>query len=80
VNLYPSHLTTFEGWKRWPPSSIGAVEGGVLWLAVRQLISSVLRTEEDMPMSRPFVAMVENSLCRQRMLPQWDREATVIEK
>ena len=35
VNQYPSHLTTPEGWKRCSSSSIGAVEGGVLWLRVR---------------------------------------------
>jgi len=32
VNQYPSHLTTWEGWKRWPSSSKRAFEGGVLWL------------------------------------------------
>jgi len=36
VNQYPSHLMTLEGWKRRPSSSIGAVEGGVLLLEVRQ--------------------------------------------
>jgi len=28
VNQYPSHLTTLEGRKRWPSSSIAALEGG----------------------------------------------------
>jgi len=69
VNQYPSHLPTLEGWKRWPSSLIGAVEGGVLWLGVRQWISSVLGTEKDTPMSRPLVAMVEKSRYRRRMLP-----------
>ena len=80
VNLYPSHFTIFEGWKRWPSSAIGAVEGGVLWLGVRQWMSSVLGAEKDMPMSRPFAAMVEKALCSWRMLPLWEGEATVIEK
>jgi len=80
VNQYPSQLTTLEGWKRWPSSSMGAVEQGVLWLGVSQWISSVLGTEKDMPMSRPLFTMVENSSCRLRMLPLEEREATVIEK
>ena len=69
VNQYPSHLTTLEGWNRCPSSSIGAVEGGVLWLRVCQWISSVLGTEKDTPMSRPFVDMVDKSPCMRRMLP-----------
>jgi len=69
VNQYPSHLTTTEGRKRWPSNSIRALEGGDLWLGVRQWISSVLGTEKDTPMSRPLFAMVEKSLCRRRMLP-----------
>jgi len=32
VNQRPSHLTTSEGGKRWPSSSMGAVDQGVLWL------------------------------------------------
>jgi len=44
VNQYPRNLITLEGWKRWPPSLMGAVEGEFLWLGVRQWISSVLRT------------------------------------
>jgi len=39
VNQYPSHLMTLERWKRWPFSSIEAVERGVLWLGVGQWIS-----------------------------------------
>jgi len=39
VNQYPSYLTTWEGRKRWFSSSIGACEGGGLWLGVRQWIS-----------------------------------------
>ena len=39
VNQYPSHLTTLEGWKRWPSSSMGAIQGGDLWLGVRQWMS-----------------------------------------
>jgi len=35
VNQYPSHLTTSEGRKRWPSSSIRVEEGGVLRLGVR---------------------------------------------
>jgi len=69
VNQYPSHLTTLEGWQRWPSSSIGAAEGGVFWLAVRQWISSVLATEKDTPLSRPFAAMMEKSLRSWHMLP-----------
>jgi len=69
VNQYPSHLTTLEGSKRWRSSPMGVVEGGVLWLGVRQWISSVLGTEKDTSMSRPFAAMVEKSPCRRRMLP-----------
>jgi len=69
VNQYPSHLTTWEGRKRWPSSSIGAFEGGVLWLGVRQWMSSVFGTEKETPMSRPFVAMVEKRVCKRRMLP-----------
>jgi len=37
-------------------------------------------TEKDTPISRPFVAMVEKSSCRQRMLSPSGVEATVIEK
>jgi len=47
---------------------MGAVEGGVLCLGVRQWISSVLRTEKDTPMSRPLADRVEKSYCRRRML------------
>ena len=36
VNQYPSHLTTREGWKSCPSSSMGVVEEGVLWPGVRQ--------------------------------------------
>ena len=64
----------------WPPDDFGGVEevtiplnggcsGGVLWLGVRQWMSSVLGTEKDTPMSRPLAAMVVKSLCRLRMLP-----------
>ena len=69
VNQYPGQLTTLEGWKRWPSSSIAAVLRVVFWLGVRQWISSILGTEKDTPMPRPFAAMVEKSLCRQRMFP-----------
>ena len=69
MNQYPSHLTTSEGQKRWPSSSIVALEGGVLWLLVRQWMSLVLGPEEDTPMSQPLVAMVEKSPCRRRKLP-----------
>jgi len=48
---------------------MGAVEGGVLWLGVRQWTSSVLGTENDTPMSRPLPDVVEKSCCRRRMLP-----------
>ena len=80
VNQYPSHLTTLEGWKRWPSSSMGAIEGGDLWLGVHQWMSSVFGTEKDTPMTRPLAATVLNSLFSLRMLPLWDGEATVIEK
>jgi len=80
VNQYPSYVTTPEGRKRWPSNSIVAFEGGVLWLRVRQWISSAFGTEKDTPMSRPFAAMVEKSPCRQRMLPLEEGEATVMEK
>jgi len=80
VNQYPSHLTTWEGRKRWFSSSIGACKGGVLWLGVRQWMSSVLGTEEDTPMSRPFAAMVEKRLCKRDMLPVEEGEAPVIKR
>ena len=80
MKQYPSHLKTLEGWKRWPSSSIGAVECGVLWLGVRQWITSVLGTEKDTPMSRPLAAMVKKSTYRWRMLSLSEGEATVIEK
>jgi len=32
VNQYPSDLTTLEGWRRWPSSSMGATEGGTFGL------------------------------------------------
>jgi len=80
VNQYPSHMTTLEGWKWWPSSSTGAVEGGVLWLRVRQWISWVLGTKKDTPMSRPFAAMMVKSPCGCHMLPLWEGEATVIQK
>ena len=79
MNQDPSHLTTPEGRKRWSSSSIGVVEGGVLWLGVRQWISSVLGTEKDTPRSRPLAAIVEYSLCRRRTLLLYEGEATVIE-
>jgi len=69
VNQYPSHLTTWESWKRWPSSSIGAIPGGDLWLGVRQWRSSVFGTEKDTPMSRPLAATVLKSLCSLRTLP-----------
>jgi len=72
VNQYPSHLTTPEVWKGWPSSSIGAAEGGVRSLGVRQWISSVLGTEKDSPMSRPLADMVENTLWWWRTLPLWE--------
>jgi len=80
VNQYPSHLTTLEGWKRWPSNSMGAVEGGDLWLVVRQWRSSVFGTEKDTPMSRPLAATVVKSLCSLWMLLLWEGEPTVIEK
>jgi len=80
VNQYPNHLTTWEGWKKCPSSSMGAIEGGVLWLGVRQWISSVLGTEKETPMSRPLVVMVEKSPWSRRIFPQWEGEATVTEK
>jgi len=80
VNQYPSHLTMWDGWKNSPSSSIGAVEGGVLWLEVRQWMSSVLGTEKDKPMSQPLVAMVEKSPWSRRMFPLWEGEATVTAK
>jgi len=43
-------------------------------------MSSVLGTEKEMPMSRPFAATVLKSLCSLRMLPLWEGEATVIKK
>jgi len=39
VNQYPNHLTTRGGWKRCPSNSMGAVEGGVFGLGVRQWMS-----------------------------------------
>jgi len=80
VNQYSSHLTTLEGWKSRPSSSIGAVEGGVLWLGVRQWMSSVFGTEKDTPMFGPLVAMVEKCLCKRRMFPLWEGKATVIKR
>jgi len=80
VNQYPSHLTTLEGWKRWPSSSMGAIEGGDLWLGVRQWMSSVFGTEKDPPIPRPLAAIVLKRLCSLRMLPLSEGEATVIEK
>jgi len=80
VNQYPSHLTTLEGRKRWPSSSMGANEGGDLWLGVRLWMSSLFGTEKDTPMSPPLAATVLKSLYSLRMLPPWEGEATVIEK
>jgi len=77
---YPSHLTTLEGWKRWPSSSMGAIEGGDLGLGVRQWMSLVFGTEKDTPMSRPLAATVSKTLWSLWMLPLWEGEATVIEK
>jgi len=48
---------------------MGAVDRGVLWLGVRQWMSSVLGTEKETPMFRPFVDMVVKSPCRRRILP-----------
>jgi len=80
VNQYPSHLTIWEGWKSYSSSSMGAIEGGVLWLGVRQWMSSVLGTEKDMPMSRPHGAMVEKNSCNRRIFLLWVGEATMREK
>ena len=80
VNQYPSHLTTLEGWKRWPSSSMGAIEGGDLWLGVRQWMSSVFGTEKATPMSRPLAGIVLKRPCSLRMLPLWEGEATRMEK
>jgi len=80
VNQYPSHLTTLEGWKRWPSSSMRAIEERDLWLGVRQWMRSLFGTEKDMPMSRPLAATLLKSLWSLRMLPLWEGEATVIEK
>jgi len=43
-------------------------------------MSSVLGTEKDTPMSRPFVAIEEESLCRRRTFLLYEGEATLIEK
>jgi len=67
VNQYHNHLTTWEGWQIYPSGSMGAVEGGDLWLGVRQWTSSVLGTEKDTPMSQPLVAMVEENPCNRCM-------------
>jgi len=48
---------------------MGAGEGGVLWMGVRQWMSSVLGTEKETPMSWPFAVMEEKRLCRRRTLP-----------
>ena len=69
VNPYPNHLMTWEGWKNCPSSSMGALEGGVLWLRVRQWMSSILGTKKETPMSRPLVAMVEKSPWSHHMFP-----------
>jgi len=71
---------TREGWKKCSSNSMRGVEGGVLWLGVRQRMSLVLGTEKDTSMSQPLVAMVEKRLWSWRMLPLWEGEATVIEK
>jgi len=78
VNQYSSHLTTLEGWKRWPSSSIGADEGWVLQLGVRPCTSSVLGTAKYTPMSPHLVDRVEKGLCSRRMLPLGEGEATMI--
>jgi len=41
---------------------------------------SVFGTEKATPIFQPVVAMVEKSLCKRRMFPLWDWEATIIEK
>jgi len=69
MNQCPSHQTTGDGRKRWFSSSIGACEGGELWLGVRQWMISLLGTEKDTPMSGPFAAMVEDRFYRRRILP-----------
>jgi len=56
------------GVNQWPSSSMGDVEGGVLWLGVRQWSSSFLGTKKDTPMSRPLVDMVDKTSCRWRTL------------
>ena len=76
VNQYPSHLTTWEGWKGCPSSSMKAVEWGLLWLGVRQLMSLPFGTEKDTPMPRPLVAIVDNSFCNWRIFPLQEGEAT----
>jgi len=59
---------------------MGAVEGGDLWLGVRQWISSVLGTEKDTPRCQPFLGIEENRLCRLCMLPLWEGKAIMIEQ
>ena len=66
---YPSHLTTGDQWKRWLSSSMGVVEYRVLWLGVRQGMSSVLWTEKEIPRFFPFSAISLKIPCRRRMLP-----------
>jgi len=61
---YPSHLVTREGWKRCPSSSMGADAWGVLWLGVRQCMSSVLETENETPKPLPLWAISIKMLCR----------------
>jgi len=41
---------------------MGAFDRGVLWLGVRQWMSSVLGTEKETPMSRPLCDKVVNKL------------------
>jgi len=79
VNQYPSHLTTLEGWKRWPSCSRGAIEGGDLSLGVPQWRSSFFGTEKDTPMSWPLAPTLVTSLCSLQMLPLWEGETMGIE-
>src|ERR1700712_3649632 len=79
-NQYPSHLTTCLGRKSWPSRAMGAWEGGVLWLGVRQWISSVLGVENSTLMSFALEVREAYRLWRRLTFVLLEVDATVREK
>jgi len=81
VNQYPSYLTESRGWNNSPLIWIGERHLGYpLWLGVLQCMSSVLGTEKETPKRVALASRIMKSSWSRRMLPIYDKEATVWQK